>query len=411
MTAGSSFLVADKLKESTMNRTIRKGGKQISIEDFAFYSGAQDVPADEGLVEIEHNFAQKKSKIEAASVLRQTPFKTTLERNAAIRSQVETAWAEVLARFGNHPPPVFLAYVMGLLGVVALLVDAALTGPSLDALNISEPVVQYISAFAIASLASVTFHLALESFESERMNIRTRWGYRLLAAFSVVGLTCWGILRGYEVAFGADIANNPLGSFLHGHFLLASVVFCFITLGSPLAAAFSVGRAMTQIHDGSRWRRAHREHQQLVDSNTKAQKGLEAELDKTSHELRDLDSERREWQSVFLQYHLRGQERGGREEPLWVVAAKSVGVALVVAVIALPLGALFWPAYLLPIAAGCIAFMHFRRTRFTPSYKKFRRQEATHFTIAASPRPELALPQPRIIDAQLEECNETNTHS
>jgi len=392
-----------------MNRTIRKGGKQISIEDYAFYCGAQGVPAEEGLAEIEHNFAQKKSKIEAGSVLRQTPFKIVLERNAAIRAQVEAAWAEMLARFGNHPPPVFLAYVMGLLGVAALIVDAALTGPSLDALNISDPVVQYVSAFAIASLASVTFHLALESFESERMDIRTRWGYRLLAVFAVVGLTCWGLLRGHEVAFGADIANNPLGGFLHGHFFLASIVFCFITVGSPLAAAFSVGRAMAQIHDFSRWKRAYREHQQLVESNTKAQKSLEAELDKTSHELRDLDSERREWQSCFLQYHHRGLERGGREEPLWVVGAKSAGVALVASVIALPLGLIFWPAYLLPVAAGCIAFMHFRRSRFTPSYKKFRRQEATHFSIPTSVQPQLALPQPRIIDARLEARNAPQT--
>jgi hypothetical protein len=274
-------------------------------------------------------------------------------------------------------------------------------------------VIQYVSAFAfaIASLASVTFHLALESFESERMDIRTRWGYRLLACFSVIGLTCWGILRGYEVAFGADIANNPLGGFLHGHFLLASVVFCFITLGSPLAAAFSVGRAMAQIHDGSLWRRAHREHQQLVDSNTKAQKGLEAELDKTPYKLRDLDSERREWQSCFLQYYRRGEERGGRAEPLWLVVAKSAAVALLAALIALPLGAFLWPLYLVPLVAGCTAFMHFRRTRFTPSYRKFHRQEATHFTIAASQRPELALPQLHIIDARLEERNETHTRS
>src|SRR5665213_454328 len=144
-----------------MNRTIRKGGKQISIEDYAFYCGAQGVPTEDGLSEIEHNFAQKKSKIEGAAVLRQKPLEAVLERNAAVRPQIETAWREMLARFGNHPPQVFMAYVMGMLGVVALLVDAVLTGPSLDALGISDPVLQYISAFALASLSSVVFHLML----------------------------------------------------------------------------------------------------------------------------------------------------------------------------------------------------------------------------------------------------------
>jgi len=392
-----------------MNRTIRKGGKQISIEDYAFYCGAQGVPAEDGLSEIEHNFAQKKSKIEAASVLRQKPLEAVLQRNAAVRPQIETAWREMLARFGNHPPQVFIAYVMGMLGVVALLVDAVLTGPSLDALGISDPVLQYVSAFALASLSSVVFHLTLESFESKTMDWGTRWGYRMLVGFAVVGLTCWGILRGYEVAFGADLAGNPLGGFLRGHFFLASVVFCFITLGSPLAAAFSVGHAVPQIHNARRWKRANREHQQLVDSTAKSQKALEAEQEKAAHALREIDGERRAWQACFIQYHRRGEERGGREEPAWLIVAKSAGVALGVALIAIPLGAFLWPVYFLPVVAGCAAFMHFRRTRFTPSYRKFRRQEATHFTVAASPRQELALPQPRIIEARLESHNETHT--
>jgi len=385
-----------------MKRMIRTGGKLISIEDYAFYCGAQGVPSEDGLAEIEHHFAQKKSKIEAVSVPLQKPLEAVLYRNSAIRSQVETAWQEMLARFGNHPPPVLMAYVMGVLGIVALLVDAVLTGPSLDALGISDPMLQYISAFALASLSSVVFHLTLESFESKSMELRTRWGCRMLAGFAVVGLTCWGILRGYEVAFEADLASNPLGDFLRGHFLLASVVFCFITLGSPQAAAFSVGHAMPLIHSVRRWRRANREHQQLVDSTSKAQKALEAEQEKMSHALRELDSERREWQASFLQYHRRGEERGGREEPGWLVGAKTAAVSLVAALIALPLGAVFWPAYLLPLAVGFAAFIHFRRTRFTPSYRKFRRQEATHFAIAESPRPELALPQPGTIEARLE---------
>jgi hypothetical protein len=152
------------------------------------------------------------------------------------------------------------------------------------------------------------------------------------------------------------------------------------------------GHVIRQIHEARKWCRTNREHQQLLDSAAKAQKALEAEQEKTAHALRELDGERREWQACFLQYHRRGEERGGREKPAWLIVAKSAAVALGAALIALPLGPFFWPLYLLPIGAGGAAFMHFRKTRFTPSYTKFRRQEATHFTITASPRPDSRCP-------------------
>jgi hypothetical protein len=386
-----------------MKRTINKQGKPISLEDYAFYCGAQGLPPDDGLEEIEHRFAQQKAKLEHASVPIRKPLEAILEHNAAIKPQVDSEWSEMLGRFGNHPPPSLLAYAIGFLGPIALLVDTALTAPSLDALGISESVVQYVSAFGIASLSAVVFHLTLESFERSRLDRRHAWSIRALAGFTTLGLFCWGILRGHEVAFGADIASNPLGGFLHGHFILACTVFCFITLGSPLAAAFAVGYAAKRIQEARRWKRAHDNHQQLVESTSRAQKSLESEREKLAHVLRELDSERREWQSIFLQHHRRGAERGAREEPLWLIILKTVGVTVAAMLIALPLARFFWPISLLPVAVGCWAFVHFRRLRFTPGYRKFRRQEATHFSVISSPRTELTLPEPHIIDARLED--------
>ena len=306
--------------------------------------------------------------------------------------------------FGHHPPPVALFYAIGALGLVALVIDAILTGPGLDALNITNPAIQYIAAFALAALAASTFHLALESFESKRMDPRNRLGARILGLFTILGLTCWGILRGRQVAFGASLAHNPLGEFLHGHAILSSVVFCFISVGSPLAAAFATGRAATQIHDAAKWTRARREHEELVHSTSEAQKNLESERETTAHKLRELGALKHEWQSCFLLYYARGQMRGARQEPFWTVVVRSAFFGLAALIPALLLVHFFgWAVLALPLVVGLIAFIHFRRLRLTPTYKQFRQIENTRFAVPAHAPAMLEPREPLTLEASVED--------
>jgi len=389
---------------SQQSRVLRLNNKTVSIEDYAFYLGAQHVPADEGLNELDHHFRQEETRIEAASVQKQKPLEAILERNAAKRAKVEAAWKAMHDLFGHHPPPVALFYAIGALGLVALVIDAILTGPGLDALNITDPAIQYIAAFALAALAASTFHLALESFESERMDLRNRWGARMLGIFSLLGLTCWGILRGRQIAFGASISHNPLGEFLHGHAILSSIVFCFITVGSPLAAAFATGRAATQIHDAAKWIRARKEHEDLIQTTAEAQKALEAERETTTHKLNELGALKQEWQSCSLLYYARGNVRGARQEPFWTVVVRSSFFALIALLPALLLAHFVgWAALALPVVVASVAFIHFRRLRLTPTYKQFRRIENTRFAVPAHASLAIEPREPLALEASVED--------
>ena len=392
---------------SAQSRVLKLNNKTVSIEDYAFYLGAQHIPVEEGLNELDHHFRQEEARIEATSVLKQKPLEAILERNAAKRAKVEAAWNAMNDLFGHHPPPVALFYAIGALGLVALIIDAILTGPGLDALNITNPAIQYIAAFALAALAASTFHLALESFESKRMDPRNRWGARMLGLFSLLGLTCWGILRGRQIAFGASLSHNPLGEFLHGHAILSSMVFCFITVGSPLAAAFATGRAATQIHDAARWARARKEHEELVHTTTEAQKALEAERETTTHKLSELGALKHEWQSSFLLYYARGNVRGARQEPFWTVVVRSSFLGLAALIPALLLVQFVgWIVLALPIVVGLVAFIHFRRLRLTPTYKELRRTENTRFAVPAHAPAVIEPREPLTLEASVEDHHE-----
>jgi hypothetical protein len=397
---------------SGQSRVLNLKNKTVSIEDYAFYLGGQHIPVAEGLNELDHHFRQEQARIEAASVQKQKPLEAVLDRNNAKRPKVEAAWKAMTDLFDHHPPQVAMFYVLAALGVIALVIDAILTGPSLDILYITDPAFQYIAAFGLAAFAAASLHLALESFESTRMSPMNRLGTRIWGLFTVLGLTCWGILRGRQVAFGASLTHNPLGEFLHGHAILSSVVFCLITVGSPLAAAFATGRAAIQIHDVAKWNRARKEHEDLIQTTTEAQKALEAERGATAHKLNELDALKSEWQSCFMLHHDRGRIRGARQEPFWTVIVRSCFCGLIALLPTILLAHFIgWYALAVPVIVTLIALVHFRRRWLTPSYEEFRKTENTRFAVPAR-RPAVIEPEePLTLEATVEDRDDREKDS
>jgi hypothetical protein len=184
---------------------------------FAFYQGAHGMPIDETLREVATSHEQDRAKLEEESVRRQKPLEAVIHRLARLQPRVDAAWSELLRRIGYHAPPVATAYLIAFLGIGALVIDAILLGPGLDAIGIADPVVQLVAAFGLAALSSLIFHLAHETFEQNRLTVETRIVWRGLGVFAMVALLGWGVLRGLQVKFGADVNQNPLGRFLGDH--------------------------------------------------------------------------------------------------------------------------------------------------------------------------------------------------
>jgi Flp pilus assembly protein TadB len=365
--------------------------KPVDIADFAFFQGAQGIPIEETKKEIEALHDRQKARLVEESVPRQKPLEAIADNLKRRRPDVERAWDDARERFGNHSPAVFTAFLVAGLGVGALIIDSLLLGPGLDAIGISEPVLQFIAAFGLASLSSLVFHLAHETFSNRKIDRATAIVWRILAGFAVIALLAWGILRGLQVRFAANLNGNPLGGFLSQHPILSSIFFCFVTLAAPLVGAAAIYYAAPRIHDALLWRRAKREHENLNKNLTDAEKKLESEQATLKARHSQLDSQRQAWHAQATQYHARGEMRGGRQQPKWLVVLK----ATLWAALALLPGLLFGlPVVItaaLPLVAGIAGFLFYRHRRFHPSYRQFKRQENVRFAVSTE-RPLVELP-------------------
>jgi hypothetical protein len=275
---------------------------------------------------------------------------------------------------------------------VALVVDSLLLGPGLDAVGISDPALQIAAAFGLASLSSLSFHLAHETFSNRKIDPATRIVWRALAGFAVVALLAWGILRGFQVRFAADLNSNPLGGFLGAHSVLSSIFFCFVTLAAPLVGAAAISYATPRIQDGLLWRRAKREHEALHAKLTDAEKNLESEQATLNARLHQLEAQRQAWHSQAAQYHARGDERGARQAPHWIVLLKAALWSVVALVPAIALGLPVALSFALSATAGIAGFLFHRHRRFHPSYGQFKKQENVRFAVSTDRQ--LAEPPP-----------------
>jgi hypothetical protein len=370
----------------------------VDLAAFAFRGGAHGTSIEDLYREIDSAHDKERAKAEEESVRRHKPFEAQVESLEHRRGIVDAAWNDVLRRLGHHEPPVATAFLVCLLGMAALAVDAVLLGPGLDALGISDLGVQLAAAFGLAALSSVAFHFTHESFERNQLNIETRIGWRILGGVTAFALLAWGVLRGYQVQFTAHLNDNPLGDFLGAHTVLASIFFCFITLASPLVGAAAIHYAVPRVSDWRHWRKAQREHEALHQELTESRKKLELEREALVHQLAQLNAQQENWHAFATQYHERGRRHGALKVPLWLVVLKASLWGLGGLVAGCVLGTYLAPLYFaLPVGAWTAAFLFCYNRRSHPSYDQFKRQENTRFTVipdAPQPR-ELRTPPPR----------------
>jgi len=239
------------------------------------------------------------------------------------------------------------------------------------------------AAFGLAALSSLIFHLAHETFTQVRMAEPAKIAWRVLGGIAIFALLSWGVLRGYEVQFGAAVNQNPLGTFLAQHPMLASIFFCFVTLAAPFAGAAALHYAVPRNRDLHVWRRAKAEYEGLNGELGSAIKKLEAEVASLSHRLDQLNAQEQDWLSVAAQYHQRGRQSGARQTPHWLVLLKSTAWSVGGLVLGCLLGPFLAPLYFaLPGGAWIAAFLYYRHRRFHPTYTQFKQQENTRFAVS-----------------------------
>ena len=96
--------------------------------------------------------------------------------------------------------------------------------------------------------------------------------------------------------------------------------------------------------------------------------------------------------------------RGARQEPFWTLVVRSCFFGLAALIPALLLiHFVGWTVLALPVVLGLVAFIHFRRLRLTPTYKRFRQIENTRFAVPAYAPATIEPREPLTLEASVED--------
>lgn len=349
------------------------------VEYRGFFQGAQGVSPENGKAEIEASFERRTNETKQQSLLRKKKLEGHCEFLTSQAATVIETWRSIQAAIRPEDLKVAMPIVVAILAAAAIATEVELLAPSLDLLDIADPTMQLIGAFGLAALASVVLHLAWDTTESNTQTTSWRVTWRVLGVMSAVALVLWGILRGYQVAFAADVNGNQLGTFLAGHTVLASVFYVFITLGAPVVAAGALSYASRHLRDWYRYRRAERHNNKVTRELSHTKKQIEAETEWLKHEITRLEHERREQVHAFLEEHERGQKNGARQSPAQLVHVKATLSLVLTLLFCWWMFALSPFSFLFPAAAYVAAFLYFRHQRIHPTPAEFYDLERVHF--------------------------------
>lgn len=357
------------------------------VEAEAFYQGAHGVEIKSGLDEIQAKFDKQGAQLTQQSIERQKKFETVLDHVKELWTPVEKLCVAVRERIGDRIPPFLLPMIVATGAIFIAIAEVILLAPALDLLNVTEYPKQVFSAIGIVLIAGLSYHFAWESLSSEKFTRLWRWIIRLVAVLVTAALTCWGILRGLQVAFAAKVMQNPLGDFLSEHPVVSAVFYIFITLAAPVMIAAATHYSFHHLRDWWEWKTANSRMNRLIRLRVSAQKGLESEKERLVHGLKEITHECAEWKAAYRLNHERGGKHGAIQEPYWMVPLKAT-LAMLTTVAALAIvGAWFWLT--LPVlgiigwAVWIAAFLYFRRQWHSPSPEEFFELEHVSFAVPA----------------------------
>jgi len=377
--------------------------KPRQLEALAFYLGAHNVNPVPVLDEIEARFAHETSDEKQEPLRALHSLEAKLEQVRCEKPEAETLWERIRTELGDTPPPYFQAIVMACCAVFALALDTLFLAPTMDILNIADPMLQLLAAAGVAALCTIYFELIAILYIGPK-GAKNSWPMRLMAVavggVGVLSLIAWGLLRGYHLRFVAGLAGNPLGQFLAEHPLLASVFYIFITLVTPVIGATALHYGSAELSRARTWRRVRERFETLRSSEIKLDRDIQAERE----HLDQFDNRKQalclEWRAVFAQFYERGAKNGAVRETLWAVLRKAGFGAGCAALLLLILPLAWFPTdILLPALSGLATFIYFNHRRRHPDHERYLDRENTRFAVIpdAPKPPELPTPKQRLL--------------
>jgi len=363
--------------------TLAKGAlKPRALESLAFYLGAHGIDPAPSEHEIDARLAQEASEEKESLLLALHDLETKRDQARRERPEAETLWARIRKESGDTAPPYFHAAVMAVFAFFALALDTLFLAPTMDILNVANPVLQYFAASGVAAVSTALFDLAGVTYMDARDSIPKRVIAVAAGVIVALCLTVWGLLRGYEFRFAAGLAGNPLGQFLGAHPLLSACFYVFITLATPLVGAAALLYGWTEFSRARIWRQTRKRFEILRADEIRLTREVETEKERLAHFDQRKDAKCREWTAIFRQFYERGQRNGARKETLWSVIRKTALGGLLATPFAFLVPFAWFPAQLaVPIIPVLACFIYFNHRRHHPSHERYLKAEATRFAV------------------------------
>lgn len=362
------------------------------VECDGFYQGAHNGDLDVGLDEIDAYFERKSAELNKSVVHAQKRLEAKLEHVRQSLPSVEQVRGAVQSRVGDRTPPVVMPLLIAIIGVLAITAEALLLAPAMDLLGVTQEEYQLVSAFGLAASSGLLYHFGWLSITADRTARAWRLVCRILAALLTAGLVCWGILRGYQVAYAAELVGNPLGAFIGAHPVLSAAFYVLITLAAPVVGAAAAHFAADELHVWREWRTTKSRVEKLRAARTSLEKRLEGLQQGLACGVQALSEERKRFRALYEQNYVRGRAYGAVQEPYWLVIVRAT-VAALIASIAVGWAALLYPPATLAIPLfWIIAFLFYRQQWNSPGPIHFFNLERVQFFEAAGrrgPGPEL----------------------
>jgi len=341
--------------------------KRKRVDHDGFYKGAQGVPPDESVAEITAQFDREAADTKYNAVTRVKALEGKQQYLASIADDVQTEWHDARQSVGNECPQIVMPVLLTLIGFAALASEAVMLAPSFDALGIVDPTMQLVFALGLAGTAMVFLHWALESVYKHLSPVKTVLA-RVGGVFAVVTLAYWGVMRSRQAAFAATISDNPLAQFMASYPIITTLVFVFVTIAFPIAAAVASTHGMDTIRAWNRYVRARQKAAKVPRELKSLSKAIEAEKEKQQHEVKAIDERKKGFVGCFKADHQLGAAIGAKQPPLWMVWLKATIAGLLALLITLPLGLI---SLLVAAIAFLVAWIYFYQARLHPTPQQF----------------------------------------
>jgi hypothetical protein len=366
----------------------QKGPSERRLDALAFYHGAHGIDPRHVVQEIEAKFNKEASEEKQEPLRKLHALESKLQQARKERPEAEALWQHVRKDLGDTPPPYFHAVVMAVFAGCALVLDTLFLAPTMDILNIANPLLQYIAAGGVAALSTSVFEISGRHYINAR-NAAEKRNAMIIAGLGTFALIVWGLLRGHEIRFAAGLAGNPLGNFLTDHPFLASIFFIFITLATPIVGAVALLYGWQELSAAKTWRRVRDRFEKLRTAEVELARQVQAETQHIEEFDKRKAEECRQWKAVYAYFHERGQRNGARQETKASVIRKTVLGTLCALPVALLIPLVFFPVQLGVLGvAGLACFTYFNHRRLHPSQERFLKQENTRFAVTPdAPKP------------------------